>query len=81
MATADEIIEDTDEEAAAPEEAAAVPADATVTAADAPVGWDPPLAVQCGRGYFMYSSAGKGSLFAEHSKRLSITHPKRAEGA
>ena len=85
MATAEEIIEDTDEEAAAPEGAAAVPAGAPVTAADAPVGWDPrpslALAVQYGRESFMHSSAGKRPLFGLHTKRLSITHPKRVEGA
>ena len=84
MIVAEEAGEDTPEEAAAPEEeAAAVSAAAPVAAADAPLGSDISLslAVQSGRGYFMYSSATKASLFGVHTKRLSITHPKRAEGA
>ena len=58
MATAEETIEDADGEVAAPGEAAAAPAGAPGTAAGAPVGWDPSLAlaVQCGRGYEMYSA-------------------------
>ena len=80
MIIAEEAEEDTPEEAAAPEkEAAAVSA----AAADAPLGSDTSLslAVPAGRGYFMYSSATRDSLFGVHTKRLSITHPRRAEGA
>ena len=84
MIIAEEAEEDTPEEAAAPEEeAAAVSAAAPAAAADAPLGADTSLslAVQAGRGYFMYSSATRDSLFGVHTKRLSITHPRRAEGA
>ena len=77
--------EDTADEEAASEEAAAAaaaPVRSTGSLDDAPVDWDGSMSVaeQNTRGFFMYSNAGQGSIFAKYSKRLSIKHPKRAEG-
>ena len=62
--------------------AAATPIRSTRALDGAPVDWDGPmsLAGQSTPGFFMYSNAGPGSIFAQHGKRVPIKHPKRAEG-